>query len=70
MTRISTMAEYTSIPAKRRFERNQMSNRRRITDMPQPLDYVTRELVSEIIESKHSSPKPQKSIFQRLFGLN
>jgi len=38
--------------------------------MPQPLDYVTRELVSEIIESKQSSPMPQKSIFQRLFGLN
>ena len=62
------MAEHSTAPAKRRFDRNNTSNRRRITDMPQPLDYVTKELVSEIIEADQSVTAPERSIFDRLFG--
>ena len=64
------MAEYSAMPAKRRFETSKFNNRRRITDMPQPLDYVTRELVSEIIESQQPTPTPQKSFFQWLARNN
>jgi hypothetical protein len=43
--------------------------RRRSTDVPQPLDYPTRELVRDIIEDKPRERSPRKSLLQRLFGL-
>jgi len=64
------MAEYSAMPAKRRFETSKFHNRRRITDMPQPLDYVTRELVSEIIENHRSTVIPRKSFFHWLLRNN
>ena len=66
ISRIYNMAEYPAMPAKRRFEASGFKNRRRITDMPQPLDYVTLELVSNIIENQQPVSTPQKSFFQRL----
>lgn len=43
--------------------------RRRSTDLPQPLDYPTRELVRDIIEDKPVERKPRKSLLRRLFGF-
>ena len=45
------------------------SKRRRATDNPQPLDYVTRELVKEIIEKRQQEkPNPKKTFIQKLLG--
>lgn len=60
------MAGPTSTSAKRRFEGSEIADRRRITDMPQPLDYVTQELVSEIIENQQAASTPRRSFIQRL----
>ena len=48
---------------------NENSRRRRATDNPQPLDYVTRELVKDIIEKrKQERPNPRKTFIQKLLG--
>lgn len=71
MSRMYTMAEQPTITGKRRFEARDSSTRRRITDNPQPLDYVTQELVSEIIEKQQQTPQPPpKSFIQKLLRAN
>ena len=42
------------------------NNRRRSTDSAQPLDYVTKELVSEFIENQQQMAPPEKSFIQKL----
>ena len=45
------------------------TRRRRATDKPHPLDYVTRELVRDIIEKrKQEKPSPKKTFIQKLLG--
>lgn len=44
--------------------------RRRKTDITQPLDYETEELVKEYIESQQRPPSFPKSLFLKLFKLN
>ncbi len=40
--------------------------RRRATDMPPPLDYPTRELVKNIVDSDTPRKTPRKSFFRKL----
>ncbi len=40
--------------------------RRRSTDLPPPLDYSTRELVKNIVDSNSSGEAPRKSFFRKL----
>ncbi len=40
--------------------------RRRVTDIPQPLDYVSRELVGEFIENHRRPTAPVKSFVKKL----
>jgi len=40
--------------------------RRRVTDIPQPLDYVSRELVGEFIENHRRPATPVKSFIKKL----
>ena len=47
-----------------------IDQRRRKTDMSQPLDYVAKELVSEFIENAQRQALPSKSFIQKLFHLN
>ncbi len=42
------------------------NNRRRSTDSALPLDYVTKELVSEFIENQQQMAPPEKSFIQKL----
>jgi hypothetical protein len=42
-------------------------HRRRKTDVTQPLDYETEELVKEYIESQQRPPSFPKSLFLKLF---
>ncbi len=46
------------------------NNRRRSTDTAQPLDYVTKELVSEFIEPQQQMAPPSKSIIQKLLKVD
>lgn len=45
---------------------NDNNNRRRSTDFAQPLDYVTKELVSEFIENQQQTTPPLKSFIKKL----
>ncbi len=59
----------TEHPSGTKQERDvgEQSYRRRATDNPQPLDYVTRELVKEIIEKRQQDkPTPKKTFIQKL----
>lgn len=64
------MAEHHPSTTKQPFEGSESDSRRRISDNPQPLDYVTEELVREIIESQSRKPSTQKSFIQKLLKLN
>ncbi len=45
------------------------TRRRRATDNPQPLDYVTRELVKEIIQKRQQEkPVSKKTFIEKLLG--
>ena len=45
------------------------TRRRRATDKPHPLDYVTRELVKDIIAKRQQEkPSPSKTFIQKLLG--
>ena len=55
-----------------RQERGDVSQdtpRRRSTDMPQPLDYPTRELVRDIVDGEPAGKLPQVSFLRRLLGM-
>jgi hypothetical protein len=61
-----TMTDYstnTGVEGNRVTDKN---NRRRSTDSAQPLDYVTKELVSEFIENQQQMAPPEKSFIQKL----
>ncbi|MCP4283847.1 MAG: hypothetical protein GY792_05280 [Gammaproteobacteria bacterium] len=42
------------------------TRRRRSTDNPQPLDYVSRKLVREIVENRPATTLSPKSFFQKI----
>ena len=49
------------------LEVDENSRRRRATDKPHPLDYVTRELVKDIIEKRQQEePTKKKTLIQKL----
>lgn len=51
------------------LDADENTRRRRATDKPQPLDYVTRELVKEIIAKRRQEEAPAKKTFiQKLLG--
>lgn len=60
------MNENSKITAKQGRKLSDVSNRRRATDRPQPLDYVTRTLVREIIENQQRTAPPPRSFIQKL----
>jgi len=60
------MTEDTKITANEGNGASDTTNRRRSTDIPQPLDYVTRELVSEFIENPRPTSPPIKSFIKKL----
>ncbi len=45
------------------------ANRRRVTDILQPLDYVTNDLVGDFIDSHRRAEPPTKSFFGKLLNL-
>jgi len=49
-----------------RSRRNTDKPRRRSTDNPQPLDYVSRELVREIVENRPATTLSPKSFIQKI----
>lgn len=56
-----------STSVKQELDAGEQTYRRRATDNPQPLDYVTRELVREIIEKRQQNkPTPKKTFIQKL----
>ena len=63
------MTDYYQEARRAAREFSEDTPRRRSTDVPQPLDYPTRELVRDIVEDKPRERKPSKSLLQRLFGL-
>ena len=63
------MTDYYDETRQESREINEDTPRRRSTDLPQPLDYPTRELVRDIIEDKPRERVARKSLLQRLFGL-
>jgi len=64
------MNENSKITAKQRLDDSDVSNRRRATDRPQPLDYVTRTLVREIIENQETTAPPPRSFIQKLLKVD
>lgn len=44
--------------------------RRRATDLPQPLDYPTRELVRDIVDHQPRTDAPRKSFIRKLLQRN
>ena len=64
------MTEYSTITKIEGRDVNADTNRRRITDNAQPLDYVTKELVSEFIESQPRTAQPQKSFIQKILKVD
>ena len=54
---------------RQRLEFDENIRRRRVTDKPHPLDYVTRELVKNIIEKRQQEEtNPKKTFIQKLLG--
>ena len=60
------MTEYSTMTRREESETSATNNRRRITDKAQPLDYVTKELVSDFIESRPTDSQSQKTFFQKI----
>jgi hypothetical protein len=56
-----------STSVKQELDAGEQPYRRRTTDNPQPLDYMTRELVREIIEKRQQDkPTPKETFIQKL----
>jgi hypothetical protein len=64
------MTEYSIITKREGRDVGAGTNRRRITDKAQPLDYVTKELVSDFIDSQPRTSQPLKSFFQKMLKAN
>ena len=60
------MTDYSTMTRREESKTSVNNNRRRITDKAQPLDYVTKELVSDFIESQPRDEQPLKSFFQKI----
>lgn len=60
------MTEHIKETAKEGRDSNVTNRRRRSTDNPQPLDYVTRELVKDIVENQQRATTPSKSFIQKI----
>ncbi len=65
-TRIET--QDSSVDTSRR--RSTDCPRRRSTDNSQPLDYVSRELVREIVENRPATTLSPKSFFQKILKVD
>ena len=63
------MADYNDDIRQERRKINDETPRRRSTDVPQPLDYPTRELVRDIVEGETPARAPQVSFIHKLLGL-
>ena len=63
------MTDYYDEVRQERREINEDTPRRRSTDLPQPLDYPTRELVRDIVDGEPSASAPRESFFRKLLGL-
>jgi hypothetical protein len=64
------MTKYSTITGKEGRDVNASSNRRRITDKAQPLDYVTKGLVSDFIDSQPRTAQPLKSFIQKMLKVD
>jgi hypothetical protein len=64
------MTEYLKESAKERRDSGVGDRRRRSSDNPQPLDYVTRELVKDIVDSKPRAESPRKTFIQKLLNVD
>ena len=54
---------------KQELDVDEQSCRRRASDNPQPLDYMTRELVREIIEKRRQEkPAQNRTFIEKLLG--
>lgn len=60
------MSDYSTSTGVEGHEVTDNNNRRRSTDIAQPLDYVTKELVSEFIETQQQMTPPLRSFIQTL----
>ena len=60
------MTDYSTNTRVAGHEVTDNSNCWRCTDLAQPLDYVTKELVSEFIENQQQMRPPLKSFIQKL----
>jgi hypothetical protein len=58
------MADYPTLPRMGDLDGN--GKRRRSTDIAPPLDYETKELVSEFIEGRQRPASPLKSLMKKL----
>ena len=63
------MTDYYDETRRERREINEDTPRRRSTDLPQPLDYPTRELVRDIVDGEPSARAPQESLLRKLLSL-
>jgi hypothetical protein len=61
-----TMTDYSTNTGVEGHKVTDNNNRRRSTDMAQPLDYVTKELVDDFIENQQQKTPPLRSFIQKL----
>ena len=64
------MTDYSTNTGVEGYKVTDKNSRRRSTDSAQPLDYVTKELVSEFIENQQQMAPPEKSFIQKLLQEN
>jgi len=64
------MTEYSTITRKEGRDISGSNNRRRITDRAQPLDYDTKELVSDFIENQPRTAPPLKSFIHKMLKVD
>jgi len=64
-----TMTDRSTMTEEEGLDVTDRTNRRRVTDIPQPLDYATKELVSEFIENQQPTAPPLKSLIRKLLKI-
>ncbi len=64
------MTEHSKETGNDGYERRVGNRRRRNTDNPQPLDYVTREQVREIVENRQPTTIPAKFFIQKILKVD
>jgi hypothetical protein len=70
LERMFTMTDQSTEATNQRVDVSYSADRRRVTDLPQPLDYVTRELVSGFIEEQQRATPSQQSLIQKLLRVD